>query len=326
MGKGAQKPEAPDPYQTAATESQFNRLDVFGPGGSGVRYGYTGEDGEFVGGVAPEGFQAAQSYIESPFEAQIRETLQPASTELVGTLVEQNLGGLPGPARVKDFEDVATQLYEAGYNRMQPSFEAESDRLLSNLQARGIPVGSEAFNEAYKAQQRSVTDALTNLTSQATAAAGGEQSRQFGLDAAQRSGSLNELISAMTGAYEAPTNLPSGQASGVNYSGLVGQKYQSDLAAYEADLNRRSQAAGTLGNLGGAMLMKSDRRVKTDIVQIGRRGPLNLYAYRYIWDAPGVMRMGYMAQEVLKVIPDAVRKVGAWLAVDYSKLPEVDHA
>jgi hypothetical protein len=48
-----------------------------------------------------------------------------------------------------------------------------------------------------------------------------------------------------------------------------------------------------------------------------------VYEYRYVWDAPGTLRRGYMAQDVAKVVPEAVLRVGKWLALDYSKLPEV---
>ena len=73
-------------------------------------------------------------------------------------------------------------------------------------------------------------------------------------------------------------------------------------------------------------MTKSDRTAKTDITKVGKRGPFNVYAYRYLTDAIGTLRVGYMAQEVAKLVPEAVGRIGEHLALDYSKLPEIEHA
>lgn len=256
-GKGGSAPEAPDPYKTAAAESQFNRFDTFNPTGGGIRQGYTDASGNFVSGVAPEGSQSAQQYLEGDTERLMREALEPASLQLTQQILGENLGaGLPEAARVKNFDAMAKELFDVGYGRMKPQFEAENERLLTNLQARGIPIGSEAFGESYGQQQQSVNDAMSKLTMDATMAAGGEQSRQFGLDQAQRSGAISELVAAMGGGFNPPSPTPSGQGSSVNYSGLVGDKYKNDLAAYNAQQEQSSANMSTVGSLGSAMLMK----------------------------------------------------------------------
>jgi hypothetical protein len=43
-----------------------------------------------------------------------------------------------------------------------------------------------------------------------------------------------------------------------------------------------------------------------------------VYRFKYIWG--GSEHIGVMAQEVLKVIPEAVSKIGRYLAVDYGRL------
>ena len=50
---------------------------------------------------------------------------------------------------------------------------------------------------------------------------------------------------------------------------------------------------------------------------------LRLYEYRNLWDAPGTVRRGYMAQDVLGWFPWAVHFIGGVLALDYSKLPPI---
>jgi|GEM_PF-6587431 len=327
MGKGGgSQPDVPDPYETAAAESQFNRLDTYSPSGSGVRFGHTDAAGNFVQGLGPEGSQAAQQYIESDTERAMREALEPASLALTERVIADNITGLPDAARVSDRSDVAADIFARNYSLMEDAFGQESDRLLTNLQARGIPVGSEAFDEAYGKQQDQVGETLSRLAADANIAAGQEQSRQFGLDQAQRAGAISELVAAMGGGYNPPSSIPSGAAPNVNYSGLVGQQYQNQLGQYQADQQRASANAGALGSLGGAMLMKSDIRLKTDIVKVGENDGLNVYEYRYLWDKPGTVRRGYMAQEVMKKHPLAVWFTAKWMSIDYNMLPEVDYA
>lgn len=325
MGKGSSAPAAPDPYETASAEAQFNRLDTYSPSGSGMRYGYTDPTtGQFVQGVAPEGAQSAVSSVESPYEKAIRESLQPASLGLVNRLISDNVTNLPGAARVGDRGQVAQNIFDRSMSTMMPGIERANSRLLTNLQARGIPIGSDAFNETYGNQLQQTQDTIARLALDADTAAGAEQSRQFSLDAAQRQNAMAEIAAALGGSYNPPSAVPSGAASGVNYSGLVGQQYEQQLAQYNADQQQKMGMASTLGSLGGAMLMKSDRRLKRDIRKVGRKAGLNVYEYRYFCDPVGTVRRGFMAQEVLNVFPEAVRRLASgFLALDYAKLPEV---
>ena len=324
MGK-SKAPAAPDPYQTASAEAQFNRLDTYSPSGSGVRYGYTDpKTGTFNAGLAPQGAQSAVTQMESPWEKQIRQTLEPASVALTNRVVADNITGMPDAPRAQDRGSVAQSIFDRNFSMMMPGIDKTNQKLITNLQARGIPIGGAAFNDAIGEQQRNTEDTISRLAMDADIASGQEQSRLFGLDAASRQGAIAELVAAMGGGYNPPGTAPSGNAAGVNYSGLVGQKYQADLAAHNQKQQASAQTAGALGSLGGAMIMKSDRRLKRDIVAIGRRGPFTLYQYRYLWDRPGTIRRGFMAQEVLRLLPRAVRRLGGFLALDYSMLPEVE--
>lgn len=351
MGKGSSKaPTPPDPYKTASTEAQFNRLDTYSPSGSGVRYGYTDANGRFIQGVAPEGRQSAVSTVESPWEQRIRQTLEPASVNLVGRIVSDNIdnmpeaaraGALPGVTSVPDRGTVAQSIYDRTLSMMRPEIDRQNSRLLTNLQARGIPVGGDAFNEAMESQQRNTQDTVARLAMDADIAGGQEQTRLFGLGATQfgqgmdrqttdfaqqasaRQGAIAELVAAMGGSYNPPSATPTGNAAGVGYANLANTQYGQQLAQYEQNQQNRASAAGTIGNIGAALLTKSDRLFKRDVVEIGRRGRFTLYEYRYLWDRPGTRRRGYMVQDVARIMPEAVVRVGRWLALDYSMLPEV---
>ena len=67
-----------------------------------------------------------------------------------------------------------------------------------------------------------------------------------------------------------------------------------------------------------AQLRASDRRLKRDIVRIGTLpSGLGWYRFRYVWGEPSE---GVMAQEVMRVAPEAVIEVGGYLMVDYGML------
>lgn len=79
-----------------------------------------------------------------------------------------------------------------------------------------------------------------------------------------------------------------------------------------SDIAKMAQAA--------AMVAASDVRLKRDIVKVGTRADgLGVYVYRYLWSP--ILQAGVMAQEVLKVKPEAVLTMpNGFYAVDYGKL------
>src|SRR5699024_9975727 len=63
----------------------------------------------------------------------------------------------------------------------------------------------------------------------------------------------------------------------------------------------------------------SDRRLKRNIKAIGKAdNGLTIYSYQYVTGGPTLL--GYMADEVQKVAPDAVGEQNGYLTVDYSKV------
>lgn len=98
-------------------------------------------------------------------------------------------------------------------------------------------------------------------------------------------------------------------------SGLGGQ--------FGTQTQTQSQNAGLMGMLGfglqAAPLLFSDRRLKEDIEKVGKTDDgLPVYTYRY--KGSPTVHMGVMAQEVQKKKPEAVHKVGGFLAVDYGAI------
>jgi hypothetical protein len=65
----------------------------------------------------------------------------------------------------------------------------------------------------------------------------------------------------------------------------------------------------------------SDRAAKTDVRRVGEFGRLAVYQFRYIGEKR--IRLGFMAQEVEKIAPDAVHQFGRFKAVNYQRAMEV---
>ena len=342
MGKkGSQAPAAPDPRETAAAESQYNRLDTYSPSGAGIRHGYTDAEGNFAPGVAPEGLQSAQKYLESDSERAIREALEPASVDLTNRVIADNITGMPDAPRVQDRSDVAADLFSRSFSLMAPGIDKANSRLLTNLQARGLPIGGEAFNEAYGEQTRNTQDTIARLAMDANLTAGQEQSRQFSLDQSARSGAIAELVAAMGGGYNPPNSVPSGQAQSINYGGLVSQKYQADLANYNQAQQQKMGAASTLGSLGSALL-KSTRAAKnvTDLANINGAAQIVQSMPIYAWtykdgqqpaNDHGGLHVGPMAEDFQRMTGlglsdriDAVDYLGVLAAALQAALRRID--
>lgn len=85
---------------------------------------------------------------------------------------------------------------------------------------------------------------------------------------------------------------------------------------------RQTPGIGQIAGLGlQAASLFSDRRLKTDIEHVGKRGKHDWYSFRYVWDAPETRREGVMSDDVSDIQPDAVsRHTSGYDVVDYSKL------
>ena len=67
-------------------------------------------------------------------------------------------------------------------------------------------------------------------------------------------------------------------------------------------------------NASGILLI-SDRRMKENIEQIGSVGQAPLYKFNYIGSP--IQQIGFMAQDLLRIVPQAVVDLGPCLAVNY---------
>lgn len=222
---------------------------------------------------------------------------------------------------------------DAMYQRINPQWEQDRQRLETSLANQGITMGSEAWNRGMDDFNRAQTDARLAID----ARAGDEMSRMFGLESAARNQAINEMVqqrqiplnelSAMlTGSQvQGPSfvNTPQQSVAPVDIAGLT---YASaNLDAQRAAQRAAQSSANTQGLyslLGtGALaagMFYSDRRIKTDIEQIGEQNGLPVYSFRYIWG--GATHIGHMADEVKEKYPHAVHRVGLFDCVDYGAI------
>ena len=104
----------------------------------------------------------------------------------------------------------------------------------------------------------------------------------------------------------------------VNYGGMVQDNFNNQVWH-----SQNNPWMGALqGGMQAAMGCFSDRRLKKNITKLGRFSKgINWYSFRYVDElSKAKKRVGFMADEVKKLVPEAVREVAGYLTVDYGKV------
>ncbi|MBX8825247.1 tail fiber domain-containing protein [Ochrobactrum sp. SFR4] len=321
MGKKA--PKAPDPVQTAQaqaganrdtaiTQQNLNMVNQVNPWGT-VDYKQTGTNrfqdsfGKWV-----ETPTYTQTTNLSPEQQKIFEQSQAAESNLAGLANEQS-------AKLKEYlnkpfefnnQDAANWAYDLGAQRLDPRFAQDEDKLRTTLANKGIREGTAAWDTEMARLGQSKNDAYNNLMLTG-------RGQAFSEALAQRNQPINEITALLSGSQVSnPAQMSGGtpqtSVGGVDYTGLVNQKYQSEMQQHQSKM-------GGLFGLGGALISAlpfSDMRLKTDIKRVGATdGGTPIYTFKYI--GSDVVYMGVMAQEV----PDAaVMHESGYLMVDYGKV------
>lgn len=133
---------------------------------------------------------------------------------------------------------------------------------------------------------------------------------------------LNTYNSLMTGSQVSMPNFqgtPNVMSQTPDYQGAVNQNYQGQLNAYNTQVGSYNSMMNGLMNLGGASaLYFSDPRLKSNVVRVGtHRTGIGIYEY----DIGNERQRGVMANEVERVMPDAVKThPSGFKMVDYAKV------
>lgn len=317
----ADAPEAPDPKETAAAQTQMNKETAVTQAGlnsvnqvtpqGNLTYSQSGtwEDG------TPR-FTATQTY--SPEEQAIFSLGQQTRTNLGNIGVEQSdkIRNLLGTNVDLSNDAVEGRLMELGSKRLDPAFAQRESSLRTDLLNRGIREGTPAWDAEMRNFSEGRNDAYNQLALQ-----GRGQSVQEIL--AARNQPINEISALLSGSQVATPNFtstPQTPVSGVDYAGLVSNNYANEMAGYNSMLGGLAGLGGSLAGAGAKAWAASDRRLKTDVKRVGTHDETGLPIYTFRYKGQHIVNMGVMAQDVLEVMPDAVHNMGEFLAVDYGAL------
>ncbi|VVD96477.1 hypothetical protein PIN31009_01901 [Pandoraea iniqua] len=236
--------------------------------------------------------------------------------------------------------------YKAQTQYLDPQFSQQQESLQASLANQGLTPGSQAYLNAMTNFGNQKQQAYSNAANQAimTGSQLGAQNWQNQLAGAQAQaglvgqkaslfGQMQNNLQGQAGLYgqqvgigQLPySNLQSIASMVPGYSGPaqsaaqpanIGQNiysnYQGQMNQYNANQASANSTMGGLFGLGSAGIIGlssffSDRRLKTCIKRVGKwANGLGVYTYRYLWEEDDVRHIGFMADEVRKVRPQAV--------------------
>lgn len=316
MGKSSPKaPAAPDPVATAAAQTATN-----------VETAQTQAALNRVNQVTPYGtLTYSQPDPTNPNQWQVQQTLSPQEQALqnaswqaqqtYGQIGNAQLGQVQGALSQPmntNYEDVRNQYINSQMGLIQPQLAMQQQTLQSQLANQGVTQGSDAWNNAMRSYNNQVAQTYAGVLANAQTGVGQAIQQQESL----RDQPLNEASALLTGSQVNPgqfQNVQPTQVSPTNALGAYQLQQQGAWNAYNAQMNQYSSMLGGLGGLagtlGGAYMMSpSDRRLKVDEKEVGRLmlpgGELPIKTFRFQGDP--IRRMGFVAQDVEKVHPEAV--------------------
>lgn len=233
------------------------------------------------------------------------------------------------PAMKQNQDRVRQQLIASGIRPGTAAWDAEQARLSAaetdtrmasilgagDEQARMVGMARDAAqfgNSSMLARMGAENDALMNKANFQN----NSRSQWLNEAYAQRNQPLQEISALLSGSQiNNPTfvSTPQTGVGGVDYAGMVNNKYQAELQSKNAMM-------GGLFGLLSAPFQLSDIRAKEDIRRVGTTdNGIPVYTYRY--KGENAVQMGVMAQELLEDQPEAVGlHPSGFLMVDYSKV------
>ena len=221
------------------------------------------------------------------------------------------------------------------------ALQQQQGQQLAQQQSNAIKSG--AFGGDRSGIERAVLQGQQDLATAQAISPLYSQAYQSGLGAAQQQQQVGGQ--GLMGAGAQLANLGSGAQSsalaGANAqlaAGTVGQQTQQalDTAKYQQFLQQQgypfqltqflaniAEGTGALSGSTTSTTQASDERLKHDIKKIGTANDgLPIYSFKYKGDDQ--IRIGFMAQDVEKKMPDAVGVMGGYKTVDYGKVSDAN--
>ena len=200
----------------------------------------------------------------------------------------------------------AAQGQEFGQNLQGMGFNNQNAQTLYGQQMQGANMNNAnsalAFNQGQGAAQQN-----NQLRQQQIA----EMMQQRGF-------SLNEINGILNGQQVATPNMPSFNTANAsqtpNLLGAAQAQYGAQMDAFNA---RQAGTQGLLSGITGAAMGFSDRRLKNNVVFLGKVRGHNLYSFDYVWGEPSV---GVMADEVAHIPGAVTRHSSGYDMVNYGRI------
>jgi hypothetical protein len=207
---------------------------------------------------------------------------------------------------------------DAILRRVNPQLEQQEEQLRTRLYNQGVRPGTQAWDREFNLFTQQKNDAVSqaalagiNVGNDARSRALAEQGIPLNLINAYQSGNQVAMPNFTNYAQQ-------GQGQGADLLGAAQSTYGADMNKYNAGQAQDANMMNGLFSLGSAAIMMSDRRLKTDIERIGTyESGLPKYKFKYIW---GEESTGAMADEVEKMIPEAVGEYAGFKTVNYAML------
>lgn len=265
--KGGSAP-VPDPTVQVAAQKSADQYNVVGPGGStqwtqGPRI-ITGYD---QSGKPIYNTQSTQTTTLSP-EAQKQYDLQQQIGDQLLTGANSNIGSFVNTpysgGQSFDYNtatpDAASAAYRAQMDLMAPDI-ANSDKAFdTKLANQGIPVGSDAYNDAMRQHENDINLARNQAaaSAQTTGANMAFQQNQANnaLALQNRQEQYNEIAAALGGSQIQPVGAYAGGSGGsVDASGAFNAQNNANLANYNAKVSGDNAALSAGAGLAGTAAM-----------------------------------------------------------------------
>jgi hypothetical protein len=312
--------------------SKSMRVPEFQPWGVTTPLGGTSVSGrEISASLSPELQSFYDMYLQGAREAAPNQGAQMFGTNVgaFGQQLYQDATGMSIP-------EMTANYLQQQQNILAPMRAQEESRLADTLFKTGRTGAAAGMGQGYVnpeqfalLQAREQQNAQMALTAEDRARALQNAQLQQGLSLF----GLGEQIK--TAPYQTSanilgigTNLAQLLNPNIGYGMQAGQAQQAgQMANAQMASQQQSNSKGLLGGLAsagaqlGGSIITSDRRLKTNINKIGQyENGLNKYSWTYIW---GEDSQGVMADEVEKVIPDAVITLpSGYKAVNYALIGE----
>jgi hypothetical protein len=245
--------------ETAAFQQAMNNVNQTTPFGS-LTYSQTGKD-PTTGAPIWSANTSLSPELKSLLDKQM------ASQGNIADVLNTTTGFLPtsafDPSGIPDTGEIARKSFALQTDLLKPQWDDQWKKMEVNLSDRGIPVGSEIWNDQKGQFDDAVNRSMTAASGQADLTALGEQQRLI-QNAERQYGMPYDQIAKLMGTNPAVTN-PAFQQTG--QTGVANTDVAGNIwNAYQA---KAAQSAGTnqaLAGLGSAAIMLSDERLKENRV------------------------------------------------------------